>query len=79
MIFLLLISCSSDDEAVPTTEPQKEDNITIENVVGTYIPYRVYFENSNDIGFFEYKQKITFNADQTGFDFTYNGDHIPFD
>ncbi|MDR2917284.1 MAG: hypothetical protein LBV74_21020 [Tannerella sp.] len=75
----ILTACSSDDDnPAPNTDPLKGDNISIEQVVGTYEPNRVYFENNSNNGFFEYNQKLTFNSDKTGYDFTYNEDHSPF-
>ena len=76
----LFTACSSDDDnPIPNFDPLKGDNISIEQVVGTYAPNRVHFnDKSNNIGLFEYNQNLTFNSDKTGYDFTYIGDHSPF-
>lgn len=83
LLLSFLIACSSDDEDKKQTtstslEPNKGDDITVQDVVGMYEPYRVYFDNSKDNAFFEHKQLITFNGDGTGYDFTYDKDHEAF-
>ncbi len=73
----LFTACSSDNP-IPNTDPLKGDDISIEQVVGTYEPNRVYIENNDLNLIFEYNQNLTFNSDKTGYDFTYIGDHSPF-
>ncbi|MEN9918711.1 MAG: hypothetical protein RL662_1147 [Bacteroidota bacterium] len=48
----LFIACSSDDDNTnPTTEPQKGEAVTTEQIVGTYKATSIKFDNTGD-GFF---------------------------
>lgn len=62
----LFTACSSDDDTpTPTTEPQKGDAVTTEQIVGTYRASEIKYDN-NDFGFFDDKIELTFKADNTG-------------
>lgn len=65
----LFTACSSDDDnTTPTTDPQKGDDVTIEQIIGKYELSDLNFDNGN-LGTFEDKIQLTFNADKSGEEF----------
>ena len=67
LLLPLFIACSSDEEntSTPTTDPQKGDEVTTEQITGTYKATSIKFDNTGD-GFFKDNLELTFNVDQTG-------------
>lgn len=63
--FFMLLSCSDSDDITPTTEPEKGDEMTIEQIVGTYVATSIKYDNGAN-GFFDDKIELTFNSDYTG-------------
>lgn len=49
LLFPLFISCSSDNEITPTTEPETGDNMTTEQIVGTYHVVDLRVDGFNDL------------------------------
>ncbi|MFV0312190.1 MAG: hypothetical protein ACK5KN_11160 [Dysgonomonas sp.] len=64
LLFPLFISCSSDNEIIPTIEPETGDNMTIEQIVGTYILSDLHIEGLNDAIFGE-KIELSFKENNT--------------
>lgn len=63
----LLISCSSDNDNPlnSSTDPQRGDEVTTEQIVGTYKASSIRFDNTG-YGFFSDAIELTFNPDKTG-------------
>lgn len=66
--FFMLLSCSDSDDVTPTTEPEKGDKVTIEQVVATYELRYVRYDNTSD-GIIKDKLTLTLNEDLTSLDF----------
>lgn len=66
----LLISCSSDNDnpLISNTDPQKGDEVTTEQITGKYELSELNFDSGN-LGTFEDKIQLTFNADKSGEEF----------
>lgn len=64
LLLPLFISCSSDNEITPTTEPETGDNMTTEQIVGTYILSDLTFDDGF-IGMFNDKIELSFKDDNT--------------
>jgi hypothetical protein len=63
----LLTACGGNEEnsIIPTTEPEKGDAVTTEQIIGTYKASYIKFDNTDE-GLFKDNLELTFNADQTG-------------
>lgn len=64
LLLPLFISCSSDNEITPTTEPETGDNMTTEQIIGTYILSDLIFDNGND-GNYNDKIELSFKGNNT--------------
>lgn len=64
LLFPLFISCSSDNEITPTTEPETGDNMTTEQIIGTYILSDLHIEGLND-AMFDEKIELSFKDNNT--------------
>ncbi|MFV0312256.1 MAG: hypothetical protein ACK5KN_11490 [Dysgonomonas sp.] len=60
----LFSACSSDEDTTPTTEPEIGDNMTIEQIVGTYILSDLQF-NDGFVGMFNEKIELSFKENNT--------------
>lgn len=66
LLLPFFIACSSDDNTItPNTEPQKGDDVTTEQITGTYKASSIRFDNTG-YGFFSDAIELTFNSDKTG-------------
>lgn len=68
LVLPFMFSCSSDNEVEPTTEPQKGDEVTVEQIVGRYELSGLFFDDGG-LGTYEDKIRLTFNSDNSGEEF----------